>query len=100
MRLIPFACLALSLIACGSPEAVQLKDSLETVAHEEVGTPEEARNSARPTEAEDEVSAQACVNRCSGGLYAAGLACSFDSQCPNGLCIPHLCIPHLCMNYC
>lgn len=80
MRFIPFAFLTLSLIACGSPEAVQNKDSVEAITHEEAGASEEAWSQAESTEADGEVSAQACVKRCSGGLYN-GQSCSSNANC-------------------
>ncbi|WP_164021278.1 hypothetical protein [Pyxidicoccus trucidator] len=69
MRFIASALLLFTLTACNLPEETQT----ETSAAPESATLEEAAST-------DEVSAQACVKRCSGGLYS-GLTCSSDSTC-------------------
>ena len=67
MRLIASALLVFALTACNVPTDAEMNTAPEPITSEE----------SVPTE---EVSAQACVKRCSGGLYA-GQTCSSDSNC-------------------
>ncbi len=67
MRLIASALLIFTLAACNPPDDTETNAAPEPVTSEE----------SAPTE---EVSAQACVKRCSGGLYS-GQTCSSDTNC-------------------